>query len=285
MTLEELQEWILSTGGLQAELSALSRLSAARSIGIQRLARGLEAYEPDWQRLLLAASILTKSNSQQNTDAALMVAHAGILLSKTSDTVDASATLLTQLANGRAIRLAEEREVLRPGVDERLGMLEKMLFVRRELTQAVFVARGETIQTNRFQRQFWDELDRADWVSASAPTASGKTYLVLRWLLNSFLSQERKLAIFIAPTRALVAEIERQILDLAAPLQIPGLRVASLPLSSLGDHSNPTILIFTQERLHIFLNSLAFPQRIDAVIVDEVHKLGDSLRGVILQDA
>jgi uncharacterized DUF497 family protein len=62
---------------------------------------------------------------------------------------------------------------------QQLGASEQMLLARRELQQSVFPAKGVTIVANRSQREFWDELERASRVSASAPTASGKTYLVL----------------------------------------------------------------------------------------------------------
>jgi Helicase conserved C-terminal domain len=66
---------------------------------------------------------------------------------------------------------------------------------------------------------------------------------------------------------------------------ISHIRVAALPVAELADRSKPTILVFTQERLHVFLNAINPSPRIDILIVDEAHKIGDGLRGVILQDA
>jgi hypothetical protein len=43
--------------------------------------------------------------------------------------------------------------------------------------------------------------------------------------------------------------------------------------------------VFTQERLHVFLNAMTQAPPVDITVVDEVHKIGDGLRGVILQDA
>ena len=193
--------------------------------------------------------------------------------------------MLTQLANHRAIRLAINREFLAEAFDERLGVTGQMLLARREFAQSIVPVARQPITANRFQRQFWDELRRAAWVSASAPTASGKTYLVLQWLLNEFSIGRAKLGVFLAPTRALVSEIERELLELSIDHQIAGLRIASLPLAALGDRTRPTILVFTQERLHVFLNALSVIPAIDILMVDEVQKIGDGLRGVILQDA
>ncbi len=264
----------------------LSRLVAAKSIGGLSVQGGdLVEHRPDWSRLLFAGSILSASESPTANEAALTVAQAGLLHSADQRISEASATVLTQLANHRAVRLAIDREHLAPDFDERIGVSEQMLLTRRELEHSVFPITGHAITANRFQKRFWDELRSAAWVSASAPTASGKTYLVLQWLLNEFAANHATLAVFLAPTRALVGEIERQLLELCADYEIGGLRVASLPLSALGDRSRPTILVFTQERLHVFLNAIGDALPIDITVVDEVHKIGDGLRGVILQDA
>jgi hypothetical protein len=285
VNLTQLQQWILSQDGLGNELDLLGRYSAVKHLGLARISQDIAAFEPDWQRLLFAGSVLSVSDSPQSNEMALMIAQAGLLYSDERRIVDASATILTQLSNHRALQLALERDYLPEGLEERLGVVEQMLFARRELSQSVFPTRGDAIITNKFQREFWNQLQRVDWISASAPTSSGKTYLVLQWLLNEFAVGNVRLSVFIAPTRALVGEIERELLDLASNHGIEDLRVSSLPLAQLTDGARPTILVFTQERLHVLLNAVTTPPLFDIAIIDEVQKLGDGLRGVILQDA
>lgn len=286
MTLEDLQSWILSPEGMRDELLTLARFAAAQSVGgLTRTDDALRDLEPDWRRLLFAGSILSASPSPEANEAALAIAQTGLLFSKDQRIAEASATVLTQLANHRAVNLAISREYLSDTFEGRLGITEQMLLARREFVQSIAPIRGKPITANRFQREFWDELRHAAWISASAPTASGKTYLVLQWLLNEFALERMGLAVFLAPTRALVGEIERKLLELSHEHDIRELRVASLPLAALGDRSRPTILVLTQERLHVFLNATEKVPAIDVTIVDEVHKLGDGLRGVILQDA
>lgn len=287
MQFKELQNWILSDDGLGSEIKTLSRLSAAKSIGITGLALedDLKTFVPDWGRLTFAASILAKSDEPKSVDVALQIAHSGLICADSLNVRDACAMLLNQLSNQRAITLAESRGLIPHGVTSRVGVSEQLLATRRELAQSIFLADAPTIKANQFQRNFWDRLEDSSWVSASAPTASGKTFLVLQWMLKQFSTGRAYLGIFIAPTRALVTEIEREILDIAHDQDISNLRVSSLPLAQLGDRSRPTILVFTQERLHIFLNTQDPIPKIDLAIIDEVQKLGDGLRGVILQDA
>src|SRR5690606_22135995 len=117
------------------------------------------------------------------------------------------------------------------------------------------------------------------------PTAAGKTFLMLNWLLKEFENDIVRLAVVLAPTRALVGEIEKQLLELRKGFDIPELQIASLPLNQFGTRERPTILVFTQERLHLFFNTAKVPPTIDIAVVDEAQKLNDGSRGVILQDA
>ena len=125
----------------------------------------------------------------------------------------------------------------------------------------------------------------ARWTSATAPTAAGKTFLVLNWLLREVESGAVRLGIFVVPTRALISEIEKELHRVQSSYKALGLRISSLPMPELGDGSKATLLVFTQERLHLFLNAVKSPPIVDVTIVDEAQKLGDGVRGVILQDA
>lgn len=287
MTLEELHAWLRSDEGIGDDLLKLRCWSTYHSVGVDvlRPSEELASLEPDWRRLLLAASVLAESEDSGSREAALMTAHAALTSSTDPLIRDVGAVILSQLSNYRAIQLAQSRDLIEPSIGERVGVFEQMLVTRRRLETSIYLDRNETIAGNEFQYELWRELKVASWTSATAPTATGKTFLVLNWVTGEVASERCKLAVFLAPTRALVSEIEKELLALRLSRNLPELRVASLPLPELGDRSRPTILVFTQERLHVFLNSFENPPRIDIAIVDEVQKLGDGLRGVILQDA
>lgn len=88
-----------------------------------------------------------------------------------------------------------------------------------------------------------------------------------------------------APTRALVSEIEQSIREMSIEMGIKDISVSSIPLKELYSLESPSVFVFTQERLHIFLNSIDNLPNIDLLIIDEAQKLSDGMRGVILQDA
>jgi len=86
---------------------------------------------------------------------------------------------------------------------------------RREMDRSILVeSSGVWLQVNDFQQRFWTNAGGGSWLSASAPTASGKTFLVLQWLIDQVTAGETRVAVYLAPTRALVSEIETNLQSL-----------------------------------------------------------------------
>lgn len=288
MSLTDLQTWLLGEA-IRDELEELTkRLVVTEIDNLVTSDAAAPIAEIDWSRLLLAGSILARSDQRPHQEAALRIATGAITLSDSKAIKDAGTVLLGKLHNFRAINLAGERGLLTADLDGRLGMSLRIEAQRRQMDQAILVeSSGRWLQVNDFQQRFWQNAAEKRWLSASAPTASGKTFLVLQWLIDQMLSGEARVAIYLAPTRALVSEIESSLVALLD--KESGVQVSSLPLRdkydialSGGAH---LIFVFTQERLHLLANILGDAIVIDLLIVDEAHKIGDNQRGVILQDA
>ncbi|KAF0813674.1 putative helicase HelY [Andreprevotia sp. IGB-42] len=286
MSLNDLQSWLLNEG-IQDELDILTRRTVIAELD------NLEpdtnpAIETDWSRLLLAGSILVRSELRTHQEAALRIATGAISLSPSKSIRDAGAVLLGKLSNFRAIDLANHRQLIAPNLDTRLGMTLRIESQRRKIDSSVLVeSSGQWLRVNDFQQRFWSNASDHDWLSASAPTASGKTFVVMQWLIDQMQSTDSRIAVYLAPTRALVSEIENYLYSILE--KTSGVEISSLPLREKYDiaraGTSKLILVFTQERLHLLANTLGDAIFIDLLIVDEAHKIGDAQRGVILQDA
>jgi hypothetical protein len=286
MSLDELATWLMDDG-IKDDVETLTRLTVRTEL--DHLApEPAEAAPIDWHRLLFAGSILARSASRQHQEAALRIATGAVTMADTQSVKDAGAVLLDKLTNFRAVTLANARKLIETDLEGRLGLGLRMEAQRRKLDHSILIASsGRWLQVNDFQQRFWDSATLNNWLSASAPTASGKTFLVLQWLINHMRSAETRVSVYLAPTRALVSEIETnlaQLLGKAAEIE-----VSSLPLPEKYDAAQSggkkLILVFTQERLHLLANALGDDVNVDLLIVDEAHKIGDNQRGVILQDA
>lgn len=288
MGLADLQSWLLQVG-IRDELDAITRLTVRMELDNLLVDPSISSSTTiDWPRLLLAGSILARSEQRIDQEAALRIATAAISLTDNQALKDAGAVLLGKLSNFRAIGLAINRELLAPGIDGRLGIALRLEAQRRKIDRSILVqSSGVWLQVNDFQQRFWTNAVGEGWLSASAPTASGKTFLVLQWLIDQVIVGETRVAVYLAPTRALVSEIETNLQDLLGKTGL--VEVSSLPLTdkyrAARTGGAPVILVFTQERLHLLANVLGDEFSIDLLIVDEAHKIGDNQRGVILQDA
>ncbi|RYZ72762.1 MAG: DEAD/DEAH box helicase, partial [Proteobacteria bacterium] len=287
MSFSDLASWLM-TDGIREEVDALTKYTVRTELDNLIPETDGDAKTFDWSRLILAGSILARSELRTHQETALRIATGAVTLENSQPVKDAGAVLLDKLSNFRAINLANDRKLLETDLEARLGMTGRMEMQRRQMEHSVLVeSSGSWLPVNIFQQEFWDSANTYKWLSASAPTASGKTFLVLQWLIDHMRSTPSRVAVYLAPTRALVSEIEGE-LSLLLGKHGP-VDVSSLPLREKYDSAvtggAKLILVFTQERLHLLANVLGTEAKIDLLIVDEAHKIGDNQRGVILQDA
>lgn len=285
MSLDGIQKWLIGPDGIKESFDSLRLWSAVMSFGLGTIRHEGLTSSHDWKRLLFAASILAESTDREAQEHALMVAEAAVCFSNDPILRDAGGLVLTRLSNHRAVQLAQEREFLQPHIERRIGTIEQLLLTRRRLRSEILLNENSSILGNRFQIELWSKLAISQWLSATAPTAAGKTFAVLNWLLLQHATGKVRSSVFVAPTRALVSEVERQLNCLKLNHGLNSLKVTSLPINETELHSEQFIAVFTQERLHIFLNAGQEPHPFDIAIMDEAQKLSDERRGVILQDA
>lgn len=287
MSLDDLTSWLLNEG-IKDEVDALTRRIARTELDNLVDDHEGDVRPIDWPRLLFAGSILARSESRAHQEAALRIATGAVALDNSQQVKDAGAVLLDKLSNFRAVALANDRGLLESDLEGRLGLGLRIEQQRRQIEQSVLIeSSGRWLQVNDFQQRFWENANSNSWLSASAPTASGKTFLVLQWLIDHMRSEPTRVSVYMAPTRALVSEIESNLIALLG--KSDDIEVSSLPLREKYDAAKAggkkLILVFTQERLHLLANALGDAVNVDLLVVDEAHKIGDNQRGVILQDA
>lgn len=286
----ELFDWLIQDA-LNEDISQLTQLTVASEI--TNLDESILCDDSrtafNWRELLLAGSLLARSSQRVHQEAALRIATAALMLDTAQEVRDAGAVLLEKLSNHRSVELAVQKDRIKAGLEGRLGVSMRLEASHKRFEDAVLLAAsGQWLNVNKFQRDLWQgaSADRG-WLSASAPTASGKTFLVLQWLMDHLKTSETLVAIYLAPTRALVGEIELSLKELCK--NVSGIEISSLPLAEIyysairGDAKS--IFVLTQERLHLLTNVLDDKLKVDLLVVDEAHKIGDNQRGVILQDA
>ncbi|MDV2421434.1 ATP-dependent helicase [Corynebacterium tuberculostearicum] len=165
------------------------------------------------------------------------------------------------------------------------------------------------------QAQAWEKISRGEHALVVAPTGSGKTLAAFLWALNNLVEREGQLALpvgsgttgsaagvkvlYISPLKALGVDVENNLrapltgiartaenLELDVPDISVGVRSGDTPSAERARQVRkpPDILITTPESAYLMLTSKAagILKTVDTVIIDEIHALAGTKRGVHL---
>lgn len=192
---------------------------------------------------------------------------------------EAAEYLLERMGNRQAVRLAQQRRMTAGSVWDRADLAAAMDLIRRSMELSLMLGSGTRVGLNPFQRQFWTAALNNDWVSVSAPTSAGKSFIVKRWLEDLASRSDSMRFIYLVPTRALIEEVTN---DLRLDPALSSVGIHNLPWStSIGDAPRE-VFVMTQERVHL-LQTVRPELLPDVIFVDEAQKFGDDSRGVLLQ--
>ncbi|RNE48627.1 ATP-dependent helicase [Corynebacterium alimapuense] len=164
------------------------------------------------------------------------------------------------------------------------------------------------------QEQSWQAIARGDNALVVAPTGSGKTLAAFLWAVNTLVEREGQTALpvvetktshggvkvlYISPLKALGVDVENNLrapltgisrvaerLGLDGPEISVGVRSGDTPQAERNRQLRrpPDILITTPESAYLMLTSKAagILESVDTVIIDEIHALAGTKRGVHL---
>lgn len=157
------------------------------------------------------------------------------------------------------------------------------------------------------QVRAWREITAGRHVLVSAPTGSGKTLTAFLWALDRLLREDWRSGgvrvLYVSPLRALNNDVRRNLLEpleelserfRAAGLGVPAIEVRTRSGDTPPEERRrtlrrpPEILITTPESLNILLTSESgrgLLTDLETVIVDEIHAVVGSKRGVHLATA
>jgi hypothetical protein len=290
MSKGDLQQWLLGNPGFKKQYERLLIESVVSQFpDMDRLATLYDTSPQethDWNYLLLCASLLAQSDREACQDAALRIAHYCMECRHSSESHRlGAAVILDMLANHLAVALAQERNLLQASYTDSLPFTLFQDWTKRSIENSVTLLNSDFLPVNRFQRLFWEKAYANDWVSVSAPTSAGKSFIVGYWLAEYLRGNPRAMVVYLVPTRALIQQVQRDIEAIIDREGILDVAVSTLPTGSSLARDVAHVFIFTQERFHILLAEHDADVSFDLLIVDEAHKVGDDYRGVLLQQA
>jgi len=281
MSLITLRRWLLEQPSFEKRMDEVVRAGVLDEF--PAIVPANAVLEHDWPKLLLWGSALARSEIADEQRIALRIADTCLKLKSTSeDERAAAAVILDTMANKRSVALAEKRELIPRGFEELLPIPLRADFLKRSSQDRIQSSDDQRHPANRFQVDFWNAVNSNQWISASAPTSAGKSFLLRLWVAEVFRRNKAALVAFIVPTRALIQEFSDGFSQDVAKGILNNVTLHSLPIEEEFAADSGHLFVFTQERLHILLSrrkDLAFT----LLVVDEAQKVGDGCRGILLE--
>jgi superfamily II DNA/RNA helicase len=189
--------------------------------------------------------------------------------------------VLAKSSNNPSLQVAIRRQLLPADVLSRFGTDLSLDIAARQIASTINIGTSREFIGNDFQQELWRALDTYDWISASAPTSAGKSFILEKWIENVVLTKQHSKTFFLVPTRALISQVENDLRKLVGQDQ-QNVNITSLPLS-FTDSKSHNIYIYTQERFHLYLLRRISREPADLIVIDEAQQIGSSQRGVLLQ--
>jgi hypothetical protein len=286
VSIDTLAQNLLDRPGFRARLNSVVADSVASQFSALERTENLLNLSHDWKYLLQCASLLAQARTAKCEDSALRIAQHCLIQSQPENLADAACVILDTLTNKPSIRLAETRKLVKPDPSSRLPLPLRAAWFRREMEHLVVVGDGLELSLNRFQKDVWQATNTTQILSITAPTSTGKSFLLCQWLAEYFRDNPKAFVVYVVPTRALIQQVENDLRQEFAESQtvLPTINVSSLPMASSVKDNTANVLVLTQERLHILLLTLPLERRPALMIVDEAHKFGDGARGILLNN-
>jgi len=261
-------------------------LAALRAVGIRSTLQsaapagptvsGPSLHEEALVRLLNSASVFAQAEDEESLDLAQQIAVFASLASTDAEIRDACVHVLTGLGNFPGLAKVGGVAAIPQGFQAH--MRNSLL---RELNSVTMA--DKRVALTEFQLDVWSSLKSTMATAISAPTSAGKSFVVLEHLCETAIATEKFVALYIAPTRALLAEIQGK-LERRLTAVNDTLRVTTVPVPDPARRPKQ-IYVLTQERTQLLLSAIDVTGVLDLVIVDEAQAIGDDSRGMILQDA
>ncbi|KER70037.1 hypothetical protein HR51_21675 [Burkholderia cepacia] len=140
---------------------------------------------------------------------------------------------------------------------------------------------GQKAVLTDFQADIWNGLKSNRYLSVSAPTSAGKSFVLQAFILDALESYDGfQDIVYLVPTRSLIQEVSASLGKSLASLG-EKVVVSSVPLiDDELNHAQSRVLVYTQERLRTALDRSDLEPAI--IIVDEAQQIADDERGMLL---
>ncbi len=138
------------------------------------------------------------------------------------------------------------------------------------------------VYTTKFQKNLWDLLHKECNISISAPTSSGKSFIIHNYIVEQCESKSTFRAVCVVPSRALIYQVSSSLKKRLYDKQI-SIRTG-FGYSEETKYPQKEVIVVTPERCLKMLEIASTGQyQVDFIFIDEIQNVEDPSRGVLLE--
>ncbi|MDG7006660.1 MAG: DEAD/DEAH box helicase [Nitrososphaerota archaeon] len=161
--------------------------------------------------------------------------------------------------------------------------------IQRKASNQQTIAGSHKLSLTDFQSQILTVMKTGANLAFSAPTSSGKSYVLHNLVADRMFSNEEFCAVYIVPTKALVAEAQKQISESVRLVLGQSDFVVFTGASTLNSQevsaAKKKVFVLTQERLQDMIANQIIDFPVDLLVVDEAQQVANDSRGIVIEDA
>ncbi len=245
------------------------------------------------KRLMESASIFACSSEETHKRLALKIAGSVMEADIDNEALTAASELIfLRLGNFPLIRMAIEKYEMKDFFSIYNGNRPlTTLSLNYELTNKVIsnqIVIGKNIELfTDFQSNVIKFLSEKEDLSISAPTSAGKSHALKSFIIQSLLTKERFVVVYLVPTRALITQVQKEIRQSFNEYSITDAEIftSSWEVVGEGKHEfSKAVIILTQERLQT-IEGRTDNFQVDFLVVDEAQNIEKGSRGITLEDS
>lgn len=149
-------------------------------------------------------------------------------------------------------------------------ILTKELIDKR-LDNSFYINKKPYLLTD-FQKKLFESLEKEKHISISAPTSSGKSFILKKYIEEIINDNNKFCVLYIVPSKALINQVSEEL-----RLELPDVIIknAFLDRSEKEDQSQKLVYVITPERTIKIINSELGMQLPDLIFIDEIQNVED----------
>lgn len=146
----------------------------------------------------------------------------------------------------------------------------------------------DDIKLTNFQYKFLNSVIKSNYLSVSAPTSAGKSFVLGLAIINKIKTHNKECIVYVVPTRALITEVSLKLRNECISAGLSGVIVRTIPEPvEIENIEQGLIYVLTQERFISLLSSSYNSKKffINSLFIDEAHEIQKGKRGIVLQNS